>query len=468
MKVLLVHPDFDRSISDSEKYLSTLYPSSSMNLLAAVLKENGHEAKALDSLKNYLLTGAGNKNHMFDGLDKMLNSFKPDVVGITMYSPARKVALDLARRVKAFDKNIIVLAGGPHPTRMHRQLAEHYSDIIDYIFIGPSEISLPELVKAIENNTEPNAIGITYNRNGQLHNTGKGAEIDLNTLPIPDYSDYIDMHPNSGLTSAYVMTSRGCTARCRFCSNIWHKPQYREPSQVMSEIEHLVNKCNIQRLIIYDDSFGMKKAHAIQILKGIKKLEADMELLIMTRFDYLDRELLDLYKSAGGEEIFLGIETGSESLRKKMGKRITDNQIYDGASMIKNAGLKTGAFLMFGYLGETREDVIATYSMMEKLDPVQVFVNVTNIKPGDLNFEQGIKDGSLSEEDWLDEDKRLFTFLDDEQLELAVGCTYLFDDTFTRRKSKPDFEATAWIKDGDLAERERLKQSAASWLFGKR
>jgi anaerobic magnesium-protoporphyrin IX monomethyl ester cyclase len=448
MRVLLVHPDFPREVSDRDEYLRIQYPSWIMNYLASTLKVKGVETECVDSLYAYLASGCPEKYNMIDFVISKLEKGRYDMLGMTMYSPTRKLCLDLARRCRKVSPGTKIMIGGPYPTVMHSQLAKNHAGLIDYIFVGSAERSLPKLARV---NMDAAGRG-----EGPRIYTDNPVPDTLDGLPLADYSPYLRVHPHGRLPTAYIMTSRGCDNHCRFCANLSSRAIHRRTDDVIREVDALVLKYGMEKLIIYDDTFGSPGSNAAEILKEIKRLGHSLVITAMSRFDNVTPEFVRLFRQAGGVSLTLGVETGSERLRNLLGKKLTDRVIYSAAEAIRAEGISLGIFLMFGIPGETDEDVRASLEMTRKLDPEQVFCNVLNIKPGDSFFREGVGRGTLKEEDWLDEDRRLFTFLDAEKLEYAIGNVLLFDRMFTTTRHKPSFEATQWIDPADEATRERL------------
>ena len=115
--------------------------------------------------------------------------------------------------------------------------------LIDYVVKGEGE---QELLTILENHhTIPDSNDITYFG-------GLKSNLDLNTLPFPDYSDYdLDLYEHADGVS--IETSRGCVAKCTFCAetHFW-KYRWRESNRVADEMEYQVNKYGINRFWFVD------------------------------------------------------------------------------------------------------------------------------------------------------------------------------------------------------------------------
>jgi magnesium-protoporphyrin IX monomethyl ester (oxidative) cyclase len=131
VKVLLVNPPYQVLFGRRAHFVSL-----GLLYIASVLRENGIDVKVYDSNqekgtnvireqiepRKLLVTYRRNLNkhnfYIWKEIRKVISSFSPDVVGIHLSTPAYKSALNVAKIVKEFDKDIIVVVGGPHPTAL--------------------------------------------------------------------------------------------------------------------------------------------------------------------------------------------------------------------------------------------------------------------------------------------------------------------------------------------------------------
>lgn len=78
-------------------------------------------------------------------------------------------------------------------------------------------------------------------------------------------------------------------------------------------------------------------------------------------------ELLPELRQSGCREIFIGIESGSERIRKKINKPGTTKQIENVISAILQSGIDVKGYFMFGFPSETTVDAEATYTLALRL-----------------------------------------------------------------------------------------------------
>ena len=98
----------------------------------------------------------------------------------------------------------------------------------------------------------------------------------------------------------------------------------------------------------------------------------------------------------------LGIETESEDIRKDMVKRLERQKIQAAFKNMRDAGIKSFAFFIFGYPGETPKTLDATTSYAIELDPDFANFYPAVPYPGTALYEKCVREGWLQpgEADW--------------------------------------------------------------------
>ena len=76
-----------------------------------------------------------------------LLEFQPDVVGISWWSNNTTIVETTIRLIKSTLPNAIVCVGGPHATAIGHLLIKN--NLIDFVFVGESELNFASLLKAI-------------------------------------------------------------------------------------------------------------------------------------------------------------------------------------------------------------------------------------------------------------------------------------------------------------------------------
>jgi len=96
-------------------------------------------------------------------------------------------------------------------------------------------------------------------------------------------------------------------------------------------------------------------------------------------------------KEAGCKQIFFGIESGNNSVLEMMKKEFTIEQARKTVELTANSGIKTGAFFILGYPGETDETILNSIKFATSLPLDYVSFTLPYPIPGTRLYER-IKD----------------------------------------------------------------------------
>jgi len=145
--------------------------------------------------------------------------------------------------------------------------------------------------------------------------------------PIADrklcqFNKYIDVHS--------IISSRGCTGCCKFCSTPGYLGTWRaaSPQLVLSEIKHLVN-LGAYKIIFLDDNFSTDRNRVRQICKSIKENRINIIWGCLCRIGDVNEQLLNEMHEAGCRWIHFGIEHGDSNIRRNLGKDFSDKHAIE-------------------------------------------------------------------------------------------------------------------------------------------
>ncbi len=355
--VLLIYPYFhpsrDRSIFR--------FPPLGISYVASSLRNAGHRVSVLDC--TFM--------DRHEALDRALQT-RADVVGIYSMATMREDSLRFARRLRG--ECGLLVAGGPLPTCE----PESFLGDFDVVVIGEGERAMVELLYVYQNKSDPASIpGIAYRKGSYFRANGSDGEIaftparqlerelDLIAFPARDLlpnAQYIDFWKRrSGRATTAIMTTRGCPFSCEFCSNKVFGVSYRErsPGNVVDEVEQALS-FGYDYIHFADDVFTLKRERIARICDEIMSRGLHFKWECLARVDSINRDIASTMKAAGCDRIFFGIESGNDSILKLMNKRITPEGARRAVEAAHSAGLKTGAFFILCYPGETDETVLNT------------------------------------------------------------------------------------------------------------
>jgi len=98
--------------------------------------------------------------------------------------------------------------------------------------------------------------------------------------------------------------------------------------------------------------------------------------------DRVDKPLLEKMRDAGCYQMAFGVESGNETILKKMRKEITPDQIVKAFKAARDVGIETIAYFILGYPGETEESIKETIKLSKSIDPNYAQFSTATPYPG--------------------------------------------------------------------------------------
>jgi len=398
MKVLLINPQINSintRLPESLNRAEGVYPPLGLAYIGAVLEEGGHEVSILDMPALNLSLRQIN--------EKMLQE-KPDIVGITVMSPLIRNALEIARIAK--EAGLTVVMGGPHLSAYPEETLSH--DFVDYGITGEGEHSMLKLADALASGGAVDGIeGLVYKKDRRVCMNEPAIVEDLDSLPFPAryllpaerYSSVIAMHPFTTM-----MSGRGCPFDCGFCFKqpSDKKIRRRSASNIVDEMEEVVEKYRVKEIMFYDDTFTLQRDHVVNICNEILDRGLDVKWEAPTRADCIDKELLKIMQKAGCIRLRYGVESGDEEILRLMRKGITIKLVKDVFEWTREAGIETFAYFIIGYAKENAQSIKRTISLAKELNPDWVMFTVAMPYPCTQLYEMAQKEGLLDGDYWAE------------------------------------------------------------------
>ena len=370
-----------------------LYPMGIGYLLSSLQKDRDASAIHFQKIEHY--------EEMFN---KVLLESNPDLVGFTCTTFNRGNVKRAIERVRSIYPKTKIVVGGVHASFLPSQMIKNYG--ADYVVIGEGENTIRYLCRAIEGDLSFKDVkGIAYceSKDAVIVNDPSPHIEDLDTLPFPDYSFVEQIIKDSGL--GCIITSRGCPARCNYCStsHYWgQKIRAYSPDRVIEEIEFLVDRYGIEKLFFHDDTINFSEERLKEICRKMIEKNFNLTWACHGRVHPISQEMIDLMVQAGCRHVCWGIESGSASMLKKMNKRIDLEHVkkaYDLCLKHKEV-MTTGAFTMVGYPGESEQTIQETCEFLKTLSMTDnPSSSVLYVLPGTKVCEE-IYEG-VGEDHWL-------------------------------------------------------------------
>lgn len=394
MKILLTVP-VTSFVSDPPNF-----PDLGLGYIAASLKNKGHEAHVRD----------WNMDPSHEKFKVWLMENRPEVIGIKVFTKDVAATQKTITIIRETLRGTTIVIGGPHPSASEpTDLMNDFVDC-DFAIRGEAEESFPFLLSEIKNtglkDAKPekerykNIPGLVWRKGGDVFSNPISLCHNLDNIDFPCWEminpkDYFFDMLGSTLKEGYIspiITTRGCPGKCCFCcvhKISGRKIRYRSPSNVLKEMSLLYNKYNVKKFMFMDNCFTSHKENLIKICEDIlkEKMIIEWDFVSYEKLDNLTDATLSLMYRSGCRMIHLGIESGSEKTRKVMNKSTSLKEITEKVKVIKDNGIKVGAFFMIGFPEETIKEIRETTNYAFSLDVDLLKFTICFPLPGTQNYD---------------------------------------------------------------------------------
>jgi radical SAM superfamily enzyme YgiQ (UPF0313 family) len=280
--------------------------------------------------------------------------------------------------------------------------------IVDAMIVGEPEdgvLSIAALESLDGLSSVPTA---TYRKDGRIvPHRAHGQFAGFLTAPYPAW-DLLDLGkyrlPLVDQPYVIVEASRGCPYSCDFCVAPIHQGhKFREKSAkaLVDEIEQGYKKFGLKYFYLWGDTVTLNIKTFGAICDELIARKLPIQWLGNARADNLvDPEFVKRLRQAGCWMLALGIETESEETRKDMMKRLEGQKIRAAIKNMRTAGIRSFAFFIFGYPGETPASLERTIDYAVDLNPDFANFYPAVPYPGTELHAKAKRDGLLASEDW--------------------------------------------------------------------
>ena len=407
-RILLVNPPLVGGVAftrqgrcqEREEVLGTTKPPYSLLVIAALLREQGASLRLVD------LTAEGRTTaSLVDELKR--DGFTPELVIFPSTTPT--LHADTAEMVvlkRTFGAALVCF--GPHASTVPIEAMRQVPDV-DIMVVGEPEDPVMALASSASL-TDPEGIeGVTWRRpDGTIvPPIGQGAFAGFKSMPFPAW----DLLPLGNyqlpmVSEPYVIveTSRGCPYACDFCVapiHQGHKFRERDPKALVDEIERAKRELGVRYFYLWGDTVTLNQKTFSAFSEELIARDLGIQWFGNARADNLtDPAFVHRLRRSGCWMLAMGIESSSPEIRKDMVKRLEEQKIRAAFANLRDAGIKSFAFFIFGYPGDTPDSMEGTIEYAIDLSPDFANFYPAVPYPGTALYEKVRKDGMLANEDW--------------------------------------------------------------------
>jgi len=411
-KILLINPQFNIPRANYDGSLSM-----GIFCLATYLDQKGIEVKIIDCARQH---------QYLDLIKKELPNIK--FVGISVMTTQLQSALNISKLIKKYNKKIIIIWGGFHPTLFPKTTIAH--PLIDVAVIGEGEETLWEIINKKGKNLE-SIKGIAFKKKNKTIITPERQLLKMEDLPTPRWK-LIPLDIVNNLSKIPIHTSRGCPHNCTFCVNAITKNRWRarSPEQVINDIKSAISgPCKEKKHIVFwDENFFVDKNRAKIITQEIINNNINIYWSASIRSSYfnnkfINNNFLELMKKSGCNLLSIGAESGSIKILEKIKKNTTPEEIIYSAKQCIKYNIDPIYSFMAGLPGETWQDIKKTLCLINDLTKINQRVKIIGPQtfrpyPGSPLFEECVSMGlhlPLSLEEWSKSMSGELNYLDSRQ-----------------------------------------------------
>lgn len=373
-------------------------PPTDLMYCAAVAREIGAECK----IKDYSVEGGG-----INILKRDISDFMPDIVLINVASTTFENDMNAVLAIKETLPKTLTVLTGAHFLTFNTSVLEKYP-FIDIIIRGEPEITFKEIVsgKSLEE-----IKGITFRNNQSMIISNPNREFlaNLDKLPFPArdlVNNDLYIRPDNAQKQAIIRVAAGCPYHCFFCLATpvsGSKPRYRSVDNIIAEIKECREKYGINNFVFWSDLFSANHDFVKNLCKKIKSETPNIIWSANSRVDTVNEEILTIMKNAGCSLISMGIESGSQEILDKIGKKITKEQAEHAVMLCKKLGIQVFTYFVIGLPWENENHIEETIKFAIKLDADYVNFYTAAVLPGSRFYNYVIENnlGNTKDKDFF-------------------------------------------------------------------
>ena len=347
-------------------------------ILKSVIEANGYKCKVVDwniQLSNDLhdqsyWENKGRKisQHQWEQLKRYtekwvddLKQINPTWFGVSLFSMDRNFvfARNIAKEIKSKLPHIKLVVGG---NAVNSSTYDTLSNFFDHVIIGEGENQIVNL----------------------LGNTNY-----IDTFSNGDYSD-LDMSLYSRKTF-FLYLSRGCIFNCKYCNRMVPKFACRPGSKVAEEAKTLVETYSINSFYFADPIINGNVNELVSFCRNIIDYKLDISwggFAGIRSKKIMTDEVFSLISQSGCSWLSFGVESASNDLRLKLGKRISNDDIKHSMECCQKYNINPTVNLIVGHYLETDQDFKETIDWLKeyKSPNITIIPNVYGVLFGSYEY----------------------------------------------------------------------------------
>jgi radical SAM superfamily enzyme YgiQ (UPF0313 family) len=426
LDVLFISPDSSAQAYQAlAETFSAIEPPTWALLLAQACRAKGYGAAIMDC--------DAEKLTLSDATARV-KLMKPRLVVFTVYgqnpnsgTTSMIGATRLAAQLKAECPEVPIAFVGSHTSALPKEVLA--LPFVDIVFLNEGVYALLNLLRGNLASDITQVAGIGHKRRGGLlwlNPPEKIVSQDRMDIDLPGYAwdllpyrerplDLYRAHfwhagfDHSKRTPfAAIYTSLGCNFGCDFCMiNIVNRDdnadevhaahsrgmRFWSPQLIAGELQKL-RELGVQTVRISDEMFFLNRKYYEPLLNDIVERDLGLRMWAYSRVDTVRPAALELFKQAGIDWLALGIEAGSQMVRKEVSKgSFQEVNIRDICRTVRESGIHVISNYIFGFPEDTLQTMQQTLDLALELNTEMANMYPCQALPGSPIHRRAIAEG---------------------------------------------------------------------------
>jgi len=344
-------------------------------------------------------------------LQGVVTEYDPEIIAFTSVSTQFVFLSEMAAFVKDRWPHKFLLIGGAHATLNPE---ETLKGSFDAVCVGEGEEPAVELASRLSAKQAITGIANLWIKGSDgviERNTPRPFLDDLDAYQV-DREMWVPLVSDKAGHRHVVLLGRGCPFDCAYCSNHAFRKiasgeyvRYRSPASIVDEIRQIKAKWPaIRDVYLQAETIGFSREWLFDLSRQLREFNSTLPSPIAftcnlrVASNYVSREIFSVLADANVRSVEIGLESGSERLRREVLKRSYSNdEFIQAVALAREHGMKVTVYNMIGLPGETPADYMETVRINHICNPDRSSTSIFHPYPGTRLYrecrERGLLDG---------------------------------------------------------------------------